>query len=146
MPHPVMFRDDDPVLGRVREIALAFPQAYEKVSHGRPAFFVTKMFVMYGGSVRPPAKGDYLQYPQSIVVKVDASDRAALAKDPRFFFPAYLGPSGWLGLDLGARRTGDRDVDRDVDWDVDWDEVGELVDASFRLTAPKKLISQLDQV
>ena len=133
-----MFRDDDPVLGRVREIALAFPEAYEKISHGRPAFFVTKMFVMYGGSVKPPAKGDYIQYPQSIMVKVDASDRAALEQDPRFFYPAYLGSSGWLGLDLNARKTGDMAVD--------WDEVGELVDASFRLIAPKKLITRLDQV
>jgi hypothetical protein len=28
---------------------------------------------------------------------------------------------------------------------VDWDEVRELVDASFRLIAPKKLIKQLDE-
>jgi predicted DNA-binding protein (MmcQ/YjbR family) len=140
MPHPIMFRDDDPVLGRVRDIALAFPEAYEKVSHGRPAFFVTKMFVMYGGSVKPPTRaayrhagvGDYIQYPQSIMVKVDESDRRALEQDPRVFHPAYLGAAGWLGLDLNARRK------------VDWAEVGELIDASFRLTAPKKLIKQLD--
>jgi hypothetical protein len=134
MGHPIMFRDDDQKLGQVRAIALGFPEAFEKVSHGRPAFFVTKMFVMYGGSVKPPTKGDYLQYPQSIVVKVDESDRKALQHDPRFFYPAYLGPSGWLGLDLTARTK------------VDWDEVRELIDASFRLTAPKKLIKQLDQV
>jgi hypothetical protein len=42
-----------------------------------------------------------------------------------------MGPSGWLGLDLEAA-------------DVDWDEVGELVDASYRLVAPKKLIKRLD--
>ena len=133
-----MFRDDDPVLGRVRDIALAFPEAYEKVSHGRPAFFVTKMFVMYGGSAKPPTRGDHIQYPQSIMVKVDASDRAALEQDARFFYPAYLGPAGWLGLDLSARKK--------VGSAIDWDEVGEFIDASFRLTAPKKLIKQLDQV
>ena len=127
-----MFGDDDPVLARVRDIALAFPDAYEKVSHGRPAFFVSKMFVMYGGSVKPATKGDYLQYPQSIMVKVDESDRRALEQDLRFFYPAYLGPSGWLGLDLATRK-------------VDWNEAGELIDASFRLVAPKKLIRQLDQ-
>jgi predicted DNA-binding protein (MmcQ/YjbR family) len=27
---------------------------------------------------------------------------------------------------------------------VDWDEVRELVDASYRLVAPKKLIKELD--
>ena len=45
-----------------------------------------------------------------------------------------MGPSGWLGLDLKATRK------------VDWDEVRELVDASFRMVAPKKLIRQLDEV
>ena len=131
MPHPLMFRDDDPVLGRVRTVALSFPEAYEKVSHGRPAFFVANMFVMYGGSVKPETRGEYLQYPQSIIVKVDESDRRALRQDARFFVPAYLGPSGWLGLDL----TGE----------YDWGEVRELIDASFRLTAPNKLVKKLDE-
>ncbi len=62
-----------------------------------------------------------------MLVKVDDSERAALTQDERFFFPAYLGPSGWLGLDLTAAS-------------VDWAEVRELIDASFRLVAPQKLI------
>lgn len=133
MPHPIMFRDDDPRLAEVRKIALSFPDAFEKVSHGRPAFFVSKMFAMYGGSVKPPTEDDYIQYPHSIMVKVDESDRRALQQDKRFFYPAYLGPSGWLGLDLAARKR------------VDWGEVRELIDASFRLVAPKKLIRLLDE-
>jgi predicted DNA-binding protein (MmcQ/YjbR family) len=78
-------------------------------------------------------KGEYIQYPHSILVKVDASDRKALEQDKRFFYPAYMGPSGWLGLDLTAKKT------------IDWGEVRELIDASFRLVAPKKLIRQLDE-
>ena len=35
---------------------------------------------------------------------------------------------------------------RAPDYRVDWDEVRELVDASFRLIAPRKLIKQLDEV
>jgi len=132
MPHPIMFCEDDPVLATVRAMALAFPDAYEKVSHGRPAFFATKMFAMYGGSAKPETKGDYISYPQSVMVKVDDSERLALQQDARFFYPAYLGPSGWLGLDLTAAK------------DIDWDEVGELIDASFRIVAPAKLIRQLD--
>ncbi|MGE2718891.1 MmcQ/YjbR family DNA-binding protein [Mycolicibacterium celeriflavum] len=139
MPHPIMFRDDDPVLARIRTVALAFPEAYEKVSHGRPAFFAAKMFAMYGGSVKPPNEGgEYIQYPQSLLVKVDDSERRALQQDARFFYPAYLGASGWLGLDLSAGKRSGRDID--------WDEVRELIDASFRLTAPRKLIKQLDEV
>ena len=79
-------------------------------------------------------RGEYIQYPYSILVKVDDSDRKALEQDTRFFFPAYMGPFGWLGLDFTARKK------------VDWDEVRELIDASFRMIAPKKLIKQLDEV
>jgi predicted DNA-binding protein (MmcQ/YjbR family) len=127
-----MFRDDDPVLAKVRKIALGFPEAFEKVSWGRPVFCAPKIFVMYGGSMKTDTKGEYVQYPRSILVKVDQSDRKALEQDTRFFFPAYMGPSGWLGLDFTARKK------------VDWNEVTELIDASFRMVAAKKLIRQLD--
>ena len=128
-----MFRDDDPGLAQVRKIALGFPEAFEKISWGRPVFCAPKIFVMYGGSVKTETKGDYLQYPYSILVKVDESDRKALEGDARFFYPAYMGPSGWLGLDLTAKKK------------VDWDEVTELIDASFRMIATKKLIKLLDE-
>lgn len=131
MPHPLMFGDDDPGLAELREIALGFPGAFEKISWGRPVFCVPKMFAMYGGSVKTSTKGQYLQHPHSVLVKVDESDRRALEQDARFFFPAYLGPFGWLGLDLDSAP-------------VDWAEVTELLDASFRMTAAKKLIRQLD--
>lgn len=118
-------------LAEVRRIALGFPEAFEKVSWGRPVFCAPKMFAMYGGSVKGATKGDYTQYPHSVLVKVDDSDRRALEQDRRFFFPAYMGPFGWLGLDLAAAK-------------VDWAEVTELVDASFRLVASKKLVARLD--
>jgi predicted DNA-binding protein (MmcQ/YjbR family) len=133
MPHPIMFREGDFGLAQVRKIALGYPEAFEKVSWGRPVFCAPKIFVMFGGSVKGDGKGDYVQYPYSILVKVDESDREALSQDDRFFYPAYMGPSGWLGLDLKATRK------------VAWDEVRELVDASYRMIAPKKLIRQLDE-
>ncbi len=134
MPHPIMFRDDDFGLAEVRKIALSYPEAFEKVSWGRPVFCAPKIFVMYGGSVKGDTKGEYIQYPHSILVKVDESDRKALEQDKRFFYPAYMGPSGWLGLDLTARKK------------TNWDEVAELIDASFRMVAPKKLVKLLDEV
>ncbi|MEN4479261.1 MmcQ/YjbR family DNA-binding protein [Mycolicibacterium cosmeticum] len=130
MPHPVMFSDDDFGLAEVRAIALDFPEAFEKVSWGRPVFCAPKMFAMFGGNVKG-ATG-MVAYPSSLLVKVDESDRRALEQDRRFFFPAYMGPFGWLGLDLTAGT-------------VDWGEVRELVDASFRLIASKKLIRALDE-
>lgn len=126
-----MFGDDDFGLAEVRRIALGFPQAQERISHGRPGFFVSKMFAMYGGSTRET--GAMSAVPHCVMVKVDESDRAALQADERFFVPAYLGPSGWLGLDFDRA-------------DVDWTEVRELVDASYRLVAPRRLVDELDGV
>jgi len=133
MPHPIMFHDDDLGLAELRKIALGFPEAFEKISWGRPVFCAPKIFVMYGGNAKPDKGGDYIPYPYSILVKVDDSDRKALQQDNRFYYPAYMGPSGWLGLDLTATKK------------VDWDEVRELVDASYRMVAPRKLIQQLDE-
>lgn len=127
-----MFHDDDLGLARLRTIALGFPEAFEKVSWGRPVFCAPKMFVMYGGNEKTGAPGEMIAHPYSMLVKVDDSDRRSLEQDARFYFPAYMGPFGWLGLDFAAAK-------------VDWGEVRELVDASFRLIAPKKLIRKLDE-
>jgi predicted DNA-binding protein (MmcQ/YjbR family) len=132
MPHPIMFRDDDPGLAELRAIALDFPEAFEKVSHGRPVFCVPKMYAVYGGSCKMITPGEMTPFPHSVLVKADENDRKALEQDRRFFFPAYMGPYGWLGLDFTAAK-------------VDWAEVGELVDASYRLVAPRKALKVLDE-
>ncbi len=123
-----MFDDDDPYLGRVRRLAAALPNTAEKVSHGRPAFFTKKVFAYYGGSLK--RDGEWVEHPHSIVVQPDESDRRALLEDARTFVPAYLGPSGWVGIDLDA--------------ETDWAEVAELLDASYRLTAPARDVAVLD--
>lgn len=126
-----MFSDEDMGLAEVREIALGFPGAFEKISHGRPVFCAPKMFAIYGGSAKSDNGGDHIRYPNSILVKVDDSEREALVQDRRIFYPAYMGPYGWLGLDFAAAKP-------------DWDEVTELVDASFRMVASKKLVRELE--
>ena len=123
-----MFDDDDPCLFRLRQLALALPSSAEKVSHGRPAFYTTKVFAYYGGSLK--VGGDWQQHLQSIVIRPDPGDRRALVGEARTYVPAYLGPSGWIGLDL--------------DDATDWDEIAELLDASFRLTAPKRVVAGFD--
>lgn len=53
--------------------------------------------------------------------------------DPdRFYVPAYLGTHGWVGLRLDRGR-------------VDWAEVRELLTEAYRLQAPKKLATLLEQ-
>jgi hypothetical protein len=52
------------------------------------------------------------------------------AAPDRFFVPPYVGPSGWVGIWL--------------DRGVHWPEVAGLLEDSFRLVAPKRLIAKLD--
>ena len=130
-----MFDDDDPFQARVRGIALDLPEAAEKVSHGRPAFFTTKVFAYYGGSVK--VAGAWQQHPCCVMVLLDPGERDALLADDRSFVPAYLGPSGWLGIDLVEDGGGSVD-------DVDWGEIAELLDASYRMTAGRRQVAALD--
>ncbi len=127
MAHPKMFDDDDPVLELVRSIALALPGAQEKISHGRPAFHTVKVHCYYGGSVK--AGGEWIAHEQSVLLHLPAAETRALAEDPRGFLPAYLGPSGWIGLDLDER--------------TEQDELAELIEESYRTVAPKRLIARL---
>ncbi|HET8993841.1 MAG TPA: MmcQ/YjbR family DNA-binding protein [Rhodococcus sp. (in: high G+C Gram-positive bacteria)] len=127
MPHPIMFDETDPLLARVRALVLAYPGAQEKISHGRPFFFTKTSFAVYGGS----DKDTRASFPRSLIIKPDADERLALLGEDHTYLPMYLGPSGWVGYDL----------DRDA---VDWAEVAELVDMSFRETAPVKLVRELD--
>ena len=123
-----MFDDDDPFLERVRQLCFELPGVGEKVSHGRPAFFTKKIFAYYGGSLKVDDK--WVQHEHSVMVVPDPGDRQALLEDPRTFVPAYLGPYGWIGIDLEKA--------------TDWTEIAELLDASFRLTAPERTIAELD--
>jgi predicted DNA-binding protein (MmcQ/YjbR family) len=126
--HGQMFDDHDGFLERIRRLAATFPNSSEKVSHGRPAFFTKKVFAYYGGSLK--VDGEWVQHPHSLVVQPDQGDRRALLEDGRVYVPAYLGPSGWIGIDLDAA--------------TDWSEIAELLDASYRLTAPARDVAALD--
>lgn len=128
MAHPIMFDEADPFLGRLRALALAFPDAAEKISHGHPAFFTTKVFAYYGGSEK--TGGRYQQHEQSLLVLIDHGERTALLEEDRCYIPAYFGARGWIGLDLTD--------------DTDWDEITELLDASYRYTAGARRVAVLD--
>jgi|tagenome__1003787_1003787.scaffolds.fasta_scaffold20462806_1 hypothetical protein len=128
MAHPVMFSEDDFGLREVRRICLAFPEAHEALSFGRPWFRVKTAFAVFGGGTKGPEKR---MFPSGLLFVPDADTRLALLEDPRCFVPGYMGPSGWMGLDLLAAP-------------VDWHEVAELVDESYRNTAPKSLVARLD--
>ncbi|MGC5077896.1 MmcQ/YjbR family DNA-binding protein [Agrococcus sp. DT81.2] len=126
MAHPPMFDDDDPLLARVRRLALALPGAAEKVSHGRPAFCTQKVFAYFGCSTKDD--GEWVQHPHHLCVLLEPDERLALLAEGAIQ-PAYLAPSGWVAVDLDAG---------------DWTRVAELLDASYRVTAPRRLVAELD--
>lgn len=129
MPHPKMFDDDDPLFLRVRAIALALPGAGMKVSHGRPAFYTTKVFAYYGGSLKQD--GAWVSHPHAIMVYGDLERQTAYRDRDDAWIPAYLGGYGWTGIDVGQH--------------TDWVEIGDLIEDSYRLTAPGRLVAALDR-
>ena len=111
-------------LQKVREAALELPETEEKLSHGQPTFFVAgKQFAQF----RDNHHGDDRTV---VCVKTSGLDEQAmlLESDPETYSkPAYLGPSGWISINL----AGDR---------VDWDHVADRIAASWELAAPRRLL------
>jgi predicted DNA-binding protein (MmcQ/YjbR family) len=122
-PHPEVVDLAHPLVERLRRICLAYPESAEVLAWGRPTFRAgKKIFALVGASMNRPL---------TIVIKPDADDRAAYLQDPRFFSPAYWGPSGWIATD----------IDRP---DTNWAELAELIDASYRQVALKRQLVALD--
>ncbi|MCU1551727.1 MAG: hypothetical protein JWR36_2287 [Glaciihabitans sp.] len=122
--HPEVIDPEHPLVRRVRELCLAYPEAVEVEAWGRPTFRAgKKVFLLFSAS---------MDRPNTIVFKPDADDRPAYLQDPRFFSPAYWGPSGWLGVDVDAPET-------------DWTEIAELIDASYRQVALVRQLKALDE-
>lgn len=128
MSHPRRYEPDDPFLVRLRQVCLRLPEAAEKDAHGHPSFYTRKIFAIFGGVVKGAHYDD--RWAQSVLVLPDLLTREASLSDKRFFVPAYYGPYGWIGLNFRAAE-------------VDWDEVADLVEQSYRNTAPSRLVKQL---
>lgn len=123
-----MIADADPWLERIREIALALPGAQEKRVVQIPAFYTRKVFAYWGMPFK--RDGVVVSEPQALAVLLPEIERLALLQSGRAHVPMYIGPFGWIGLLLDAGS--------------DWTEVAELIEESYRQTAGKRLIAQLD--
>ncbi|HUA82269.1 MAG TPA: MmcQ/YjbR family DNA-binding protein [Bryobacteraceae bacterium] len=111
------------------KIALVLPETSRQMQGKHASFRVRKKIFAY---YLDDHHGDGIV---GITCKVLPNDNTALiAVNPeRFYMPAYVGPSGWVGLrlDLGA---------------IDWEEVGELIAGSYRLLAPKTLARRVAEL
>ena len=116
----------DEVADRVRAICLALPGATERTSHGAPAFFAGKQFLM----LWTDGHHDH-DFPHLWCAAPSGAQYELVRTEPeRFFRPPYVGGRGWLGMRLDGL--------------VDWDELAAVCEEAFRTVAPKKLIAELD--
>ena len=111
---------------RVRAICLSLPSATEKLSHGAPAFFVQRQFVMLWSDGHHDNR-----FPHLWCAAPSGAQESLIAAAPdKFFRPPYVGSRGWLGVRLDGR--------------VDWDGVAVLCEEAYRAVAPRRLAALLD--
>jgi predicted DNA-binding protein (MmcQ/YjbR family) len=110
-------------LERLREICLALPEAEERETWELPTFRVRdKIYAMFveDEDDRPAFWAKAPPGNQTHLVEADPE---------RFFVPPYVGHKGWIGMHLDRR--------------VAWREVVVVVERSYRMTAPKRLIERM---
>ena len=123
-------------LDRLRKIALALPAVNERLSHGAPCFFLRDtrpLCYFHDADFRDDSRVSlWCPAPPGV------NEELVAAEPERFFKPPMSARgtfSNWLGVYLdtsGANK-------------VDWDEIAAIVEGAFRLTAPKKIIANLDR-
>jgi len=126
MAHPRRPNTRPELLKKVRALCLGLPETAEKEAWGGPTFRVRgKMFVMY----MDDHHGDG-RVALWCNATADARDALVNAAPRQFFVPPYMGPRGWLGVRIDRRFA--------------WKRVVEIVEDSYRLTAPKTVAALLD--
>jgi len=111
----------------VREICLSFPEAQEFLSHGSPNFRVGekgKTFAMF--TINHHGDGRVALWLSS----PPGAQEIHVKSEPRHFFvPPYVGPRGWLGVNL--------------DKGLSWKRVAVLAREAYEKVAPPALRAKL---
>jgi len=118
---------EDRRLRKLSELCLALPEAERRLTGDHADFRVRgKVFAYF--LVNHHGDGIVAVCCRSALG--ENIDRAAREPE-RFYLPAYIGARGWFGLRL----------DRGP---IDWAEVRNVIELSYRLAAPKRLVRRLD--
>ena len=111
---------------RVRAICLALPEVTERLSHGSPAFYVAKQFVVLWTDGLHEHDFSHLW-----CAAAPGAQQELIAMAPeRVFRPPYVGARGWIGVRL--------------DEPADFDEIEMFVEDAYHSVAPKRQIALLD--
>lgn len=109
----------------VREVCLWFAESEEVISHGSPDFRVRgKTFATY--VVNHHGDGRIALW---LNAPAGAQELYAQAEPKHFFVPPYVGPRGWLGVNL--------------DKGISWKRVAKLVREAYEKVAPPPLSAKL---
>jgi hypothetical protein len=111
---------------RIRAICMELPGVTEKLSHGAPAFFAGRQFLMLWVDGHHDNGFPHLW----CAAPPGAQSELVTSEPDRFFRPPYVGGRGWIGVRL--------------DGTIDWDEIRTVCEEAFRTVASKKLIAALD--
>lgn len=108
--------------GAVRELCLAFPEVEEFESHGSPNFRARKGRVFAVWALNHHGDGHV-----ALWLNTPAAEQSRLiASAPRHIFkPQYVGPSGWIGVELNRGFS--------------WKRVTELTHLAYLNSTPAKL-------
>ena len=115
-------------LTRLRRLSLSFPEAHEVEAWGEPTFRIrNKLFAIFVAASNHHGGGR-----TAVWCKSPPGDQELMVRmaPDRFFRPPYVGPSGWIGVYLDAS--------------TDWRELRDLIEESYRMTAPKRVLAQLE--
>ena len=110
----------------IRAICMALPGVTEKLSHGAPAFFAGRQFLMLWLDGHHDHRFPHMW----CAAPPGVQDELVTTEPDRFFRPPYVGGRGWIGVRL--------------DGEIDWEEIMIVCDEAFRTVASKKLIATLD--
>lgn len=112
----------------VREICLGMPETEETISHGFPNFKVaSKGFATYSLNHHGDEK-------VALLLNMSRESQQMLVKSaPNYFFvPPYVGPKGWVGVELNK--------------DLSWDRVSKLTWEAYIRVAPASLANSVPPV
>jgi phosphoribosylglycinamide formyltransferase-1 len=119
-----MSPEPERLLEKLRALALSLPGVAEKLSHGSPGFYVEggRFFAYFSHDHH----GDDTT---SVCVKTsgrEEQDMLIEAAPDLYYWPAYIGPAGWIGLRLDQGEP-------------DWEHVEDWLRKSWTRAAPARL-------
>src|SRR5688572_31776264 len=122
-----MARTERTISDVVRDIMASLPETEEFISHGSPTFRVRgKIFAGY--TINHHGDG---RVALVLIAPSGAQKLFTKMQPDAYFVPPYVGPKGWLGIEL--------------DKGLSWQTIFEHVKDAYEVVAPRELASTVER-